>query len=79
MKKIFLIIFILLNLVSQSYSGEIEELKNDFNVNKLMQNGWKIYSTNAISSSMVLYHLKKDQQLVTCSVNNKGIVSCWKP
>ena len=87
MYKFFIIILILFNLVSQSYSGEIEELKEDVTVNKLIQDSWKIYSTNSISYKdnsgsdkiVIFYHLKKNQQLVTCSVNNRGKVSCWKP
>ena len=87
MNKVFIIIFILLNLVAQSYSGEIEKLKEDVTVNKLIQNGWKIYSTNSISYKdtdtsqkiILFYHLKKDQQLVTCSVDRRGRVNCLKP
>ena len=86
MKKAIGIIILGLLWCSFSNAGELKELPNDTTVNSLLQNGWKLYSTNAVATSdakgyttsAVYYTLTKGREVVTCALSS-GKVRCWKP
>ena len=67
-------------------AGELEQLPKDTTINSLIQNGWKLFSTDGVATSdakgnvtaAVYYTLTKGRELVTCALSD-GIINCWKP
>ena len=76
MKKLLSIIVLGLLLSGNGYSNEkVEVLAKDTTVNDLLNEGYRLSSTNVIppqdfGSSRLFYHLVKGKKLVTCVLRN---------
>ena len=86
MKKLLGILVLGLLLSSNAYAGELRQLKGDTTVNSLLQDGWKLFSSNGTATSDadgyvsvgVFYTLTKGREVITCAAA-KGVVNCYKP
>ena len=84
MKKFLAIVVLGLLWCSNAYAGEVKELKGDITVNSLLQDGWKLFSSNGTATSDaegyvrvgVFYTLTKGREVITCSAAH-GVVSCY--
>ena len=77
MKIVSTIIFLLL-LAAPASAAQIEEMNTDMTVNALMKNGWKLHTVTS-SDDFVTYTLIKKNDVITCKVNSRGGIECFKP
>ena len=91
MKKLLTILVLSLLLSGNAYA-EVEELPKSTTVNSLMQQGYKLFSTESVAtpvtfgddgrsytgSFQIIYHLTKGKEVVTC-VLYEGELTCVKP
>ena len=77
MKIVSTIIFLLL-LAAPASAAQIEEMNTDMTVNALMKNGWKLHTVSS-SDYIITYTLIKKNDVITCKVNSRGGIECFKP
>ena len=93
MKKLLGIVVLSLVLCGNAYSNEkVEVLANDTTVNDLLNEGYRLSSTNVVppqdyNGARVIYHLIKGKKLVTCVLGrgnededeSRFVVFCIRP
>tara|TARA_R100001591_G_scaffold3166_1_gene7620 strand:- start:1290 stop:1523 length:234 start_codon:yes stop_codon:yes gene_type:complete len=77
MKIVSIIIFLLL-LAAPASAAKVEMMNKDMNVNALVKNGWKLHTVTS-SDDFVTYTLIKKNDVITCKVNSRGGIECFKP
>ena len=92
MKKLFSTILVICSLLGGNAYAEVEELPKSTTVNSLMQQGYKLFSTESVATPVtfgddnrsytgsfeIIYHLTKGKEVVTC-VLYEGELTCFKP
>tara|TARA_B100000787_G_scaffold612_1_gene473 strand:+ start:163 stop:447 length:285 start_codon:yes stop_codon:yes gene_type:complete len=86
LKKIFGILVLSLLLSWNTFAAETVPMPENTTVNFLLNNGWRLYSTNAVAFSGsdgrgetgIYYNLIKGRKIITCA-SSSGKVFCNKP
>ena len=77
MKKLSIILCLLL-FTSTAPAADVQMLARETTVNALMNNGWQLHSTSN-SDYVITYTLIRFGEVVTCKVDSKDRVQCFKP
>ena len=77
MKILPSIIFLLL-LAAPASAAKVQKLSELTTVNALIQNGWKLHTVSS-SDYIITYTLILFGEVVTCKVDSKNRVECFKP
>ena len=77
MKIVSTIIFLSL-LATQVSAAEVEMMNKAMNVNALMKNGWKLHTVSS-SDYIITYTLIRKDDVITCKVDSRGGIECFKP
>ena len=77
MKILPSIIFLLL-LAAPASAAKVQKLSELTTVNALIQNGWKLHTVSS-SDYIITYTLTRPDGVITCKVDSKGRIECFKP
>ena len=77
MKIVSMIIFLLL-LAAPASAEKVQMLAKETTVSALMENGWKLHTVSS-SDYVITYTLIKFGEVVTCKVDSKDRIKCFKP
>ena len=77
MKIVSTIIFLLL-LAAPASAAKVEMMNKAMNVNALMKNGWKLHTVSS-SDYIITYTLIRKDDVITCKVDSRGGIECFKP
>ena len=65
-------------LIVPASAAQIEEMNTDMTVNALMKNGWKLHTVSS-SDYIITYTLIRKDDVITCKVDSRGGIECFKP
>ena len=80
MKKIISVVLCLFLLAGAASAADVQMLAKETTVNVLMENGWKLHTVSS-SDYIITYTLFSTMtgEVVTCKVDSKDRVQCFKP